>query len=182
VSDQIDVLTLVTARLDQAAVSYMITGSIAAGVYGQPRMTRDIDIVAALYPAHAVPLVKALTPDFTCDLDTVRTAIADRRIFNVIHEATAHKVDIIVRDDERAYEVEKFDRRRPIDLGGRTIWIIAPEDLVLSKLVWAKDSRSELQLRDVENIIALQKQLDWAYIDRWAVRLTVSTLLAEVRP
>jgi hypothetical protein len=181
VSTQLDVLKLVTARLDLAGIAYMITGSIAAGLYGQPRMTRDIDVVAVLYPAHATRLVESLAPEFSCDLETIRTAIAARRIFNIVHEDTAHKIDIIVRED-RDYEVEKFERRRRADVGGQAIWVISPEDLVLSKLVWAKDSRSELQLRDVRSIIALQPQLDWLHIDRWAVRLTVSSLLAEVRP
>jgi hypothetical protein len=53
---------------------------------------------------------------------------------------------------------------------------------VLSKLVWAKDSPSELQVRDVRAVIALQPRLDWVYLDRWAVRLTVTGLLAEFRP
>jgi hypothetical protein len=181
VSAQLDVLKLVAARLDRARIAYMITGSIAAGLYGQPRMTRDIDVVAVLYPAHATSLVENLAPDFSCDLETIRAAIAARRIFNVVHEATTHKVDIIVRED-RDYEVEKFDRRLRADIGGQAIWVISPEDLVLSKLVWAKDSRSELQMRDVRSIIALQPHLDWPYIDRWALRLTVSAMLAEVRP
>jgi hypothetical protein len=181
VSTQLDVLKLVTARLDLAGITYMITGSIAAGLYGQPRMTRDIDVVALLYPGHAERLVESLAPDFSCDLETIREAIAARRIFNIVHEATTHKVDIIVRED-RDYEVEKFARRRRADVGGQAIWVISPEDLVLSKLVWAKDSRSELQLRDVRSIIALQTHLDWPYIDRWALRLTVSALLSEVRP
>jgi hypothetical protein len=181
VSAQLDVLKLITARLDQAGVAYMITGSIAAGLYGQPRMTRDIDVVAVLYPAHATTLVDSLAPDFTCDLETVRDAIAARRIFNIIHNATTHKVDIIVREN-RDYEIEKFERRRRVQVDGQAVWVISPEDLVLSKLLWTKDSRSELQLRDARNILILQKDLDWPYIDRWAVRLTVSALLAEVRP
>jgi hypothetical protein len=182
VSDQLDVLKLVAARFDRVGVAYMITGSIAAGMYGQPRMTRDIDVVAVLYPAHAVRLVEALAPDFTCDVDTIRDAIVARRVFNVIHDATTHKVDVIVRHDDQDYEVEKFERRRRADIGGQAIWVISPEDLVLSKLLWAKDSRSELQLRDVRSILALQTRLDWPYIDQWARRLTVSALLAEVRP
>jgi hypothetical protein len=61
------------------------------------------------------------------------------------------------------------------------MWMISPEDLVLSKLVWAKDSRSELQFRDVRSIMALQPNLDWRYLDRWAIRLTVAGLLQELR-
>ncbi len=167
--------------MDEAGVEYMLTGSIAAGLYGQPRMTRDIDIVAVLYPAHAVRLVGRLEPEFTCDIETVRDAIAARRIFSVVHAASVYKVDIIVRADQE-YEIEKFERRRRTEVAGQSMWVISAEDLVLSKLVWAKDSRSELQLRDVRSIIALQPNLDWTYMNRWALRLTVGTLLAEVRP
>src|SRR5213593_3471422 len=48
--DQLSVLKLVTRRLDAARIPYMITGSIASGHYGHPRMTRDIDIVVHMKP------------------------------------------------------------------------------------------------------------------------------------
>jgi hypothetical protein len=179
-SDQLAVLKDVTARLDAAGIPYMLTGSLAAGVYGEPRMTRDIDLIAVLYPTHAQRLPGVLGTAFVIDVATVRDAIAARRIFSVVHRDALQKVDIIVRD-ESDYEIEKFERRRQVEVDGRSIWIIAPEDLVLSKLVWAKDSRSELQLRDVRGIIALQPGLDWPYIEQWARRLTVARLLAEVR-
>jgi hypothetical protein len=180
VADQLEVLKLVTARLDSAGLAYMITGSIAAGLYGQPRMTRDIDIVAALHPPHAPRLADLLGAEFLCDADVIRDAIARRRIFSVLHREALQKVDFIVRD-EREYEVEKFERRRRVEVDGQPMWMIAPEDLVLSKLVWAKDSRSELQFRDVRSIITLQPDLDWAYMTGWAIRLTVAKLLAELR-
>ena len=178
--DQLDVLKLVAGRLEAADIPYMVTGSIAAGLYGQPRMTRDIDVVAVLHPPHATRLVKLFEADFVCDADVMREAIANRRVFNIVHREALQKVDVIVRDD-REYEVEKFDRRRRVDVDGHAIWMISPEDLVLSKLVWAKDSRSDLQLRDVRGILALQPALDRAYMDRWAIRLTVAGLLAECR-
>ncbi len=181
VSDQLAVLKLLTARLDAAGLSYMITGSIAAGLYGQPRMTRDIDLVVALHPPHARLLAELLGSEFVCDVETIREAIAARRMFSVVHREALQKVDFIVRHD-REYEREKFVRRRRIDVDEQPMWVISPEDLVLSKLVWAKDSRSELQFRDVRNIIALQPGLDWPYLERWALRLTVAGLLAEFRP
>jgi hypothetical protein len=180
VSDQLDVLKLLTRRLDAAGLAYLITGSIAAGLYGQPRMTRDIDIVAVLHPPHASRLVDLLGAEFICDVDVIRGAIVRRGMFSVVHREALQKVDIIVRDD-RDYEIEKFERRRLVEVDGQPMWLISPEDLVLSKLVWAKDSRSELQFRDVRSIIALQPGLDWAYMERWALRLTVATLLTELR-
>lgn len=180
-SDQLAVLKLVASRLDAAGIAYMITGSMAAGHYGQPRMTRDIDIVAVLVPPHAARLEEWLGPEFLCDPEAARAAIAARRTFNVFHRETPQKIDFIVRQDTD-YELEKFDRRRRLPIDGQPVWMISPEDLVLSKLLWAKDSRSELQLRDVRSIIAVQSGLDWSYVDRWAIRLTVATLVQELRP
>ena len=79
------------------------------------------------------------------------------------------------------YQVKEFSRRRCVDIGEAKIWMVSPEDLVLSKLHWAKDSRSELQMRDARNLIACAQQLDWQYIETWARDLAVSDLLAEVR-
>jgi hypothetical protein len=179
-SDQLDVLKLVTSRLDAGRVEYMITGSIAAGHYGQPRMTRDIDIVVALFPAHVGRLPDLLGPEFLCDIDVARDAISARRTFNVVHQQALQKIDLIVLTDAD-YEREKFERRQSVLVAGQPMWMISPEDLVLSKLVWAKDSRSELQFRDVRSIMALQPNLDWRYLDRWAIRLTVAGLLQELR-
>jgi hypothetical protein len=90
------------------------------------------------------------------------------------------KIDLIVLTSAE-YEQEKFERRRRVEIGRQTMWMISPEDLVLSKLLWAKDSRSELQFRDVRSIITLQPNLDWPYLDRWAARITVAGLLREFR-
>jgi hypothetical protein len=180
VSEQLEVLKLIAGRLDAARVPYMITGSIAAGLYGQPRMTRDIDIVVALAPVLVTSLVEQLDPEFIHDAELIRTAVAERRIFSVVHRSATQKVDFIVRTDDD-YEIEKFDRRRQVDVDGQPMWLIAAEDLVLSKLVWAKQSRSELQFRDIRSIVAVQPRLDWPYIDRWATRLTVAKLPGEFR-
>lgn len=179
-ADQLDALKLIASRLDTLGIQYMLTGSVAAGWYAQPRMTRDIDLVAVLYPLHAPRLVEGLGDEFECDVDLIRNAIEGRRPFSVFHRTSIQKIDIIVRDDSD-YEVEKFERRQPVDAEGQRVWIIAPEDLILSKLSWAKRNPSELQLRDVRALLALQTGLDWAYIDRWAQRLTVTRLLEEAR-
>ena len=178
--DQLSVLKLVTGRLDAAGVAYMVTGSIAAGHYGQPRMTRDIDVVVQLNPRDADRLVATLGEEFTGDADTIRSAIAHRSMFNVIHYEALTKIDFVVLKDV-PYRIEEFERRRIVEVDGHPLWIVSPEDLVLSKLVWAKDSRSELHLRDVRSIITCQPALDWTYIERWAASLTVTALLREVR-
>jgi Nucleotidyltransferase of unknown function (DUF6036) len=179
-SDELEVLKLVTTRLEGAGIAYMVSGSMAMNYYAQPRMTRDIDLVVDLLPADADRIVRLFSADFYCDPDTVRDAIARRFMFNLIHSTLAVKVDFIVRK-ATPYRKAEFLRRREAVVAGFHLWLVSPEDLILSKLVWAKDSHSELQLNDVKNLIASAASLDWPYVERWASELTVVTLLAEVR-
>lgn len=178
--DQLSVLKLVTGRLDAARIPYMITGSIAGGHYGHPRMTRDIDVVAELESADASRLATALGDEFVADLEGIGAAIARQSLFNVIHREAIVKVDFVVRKNS-AYRIEEFGRRRLVEVDGHPLWMVAPEDLILSKLVWAKDSHSELQLRDVRSVLKFQQAtIDRAYVDRWAITLSVDDLLREV--
>ena len=139
--DQLSVLKLVTGRLDAARIPYMITGSIAGGLYGHPRMTRDIDVVAELEPADASRLAAALGDEFSADPEIIRSAISRQSLFNVIHREAIVKVDFVVRKNT-AYRVEEFGRRRLVEVDGHPLWMVAPEDLILSKLAWARDSHS----------------------------------------
>jgi hypothetical protein len=82
---------------------------------------------------------------------------------------------------ETPYRQEEFARRSAVDIDGVTMWLVTAEDLLLSKLAWAAQSRSEIQLQDVRNLIRSVADLDWTYIERWADELTLGELLREVR-
>jgi hypothetical protein len=179
-TDELDVLILVVQRLDRAGIPYMVSGSMAMNYYAQPRMTRDIDIVVELGPADGAQVVALFSADFYCDSDTIAEAIAHEGMFNLIHNESVVKVDCIVRKHSR-YRRTEFERRRCIDVQGTKIVVVTAEDLLLSKLHWAKDSRSELQLRDARNLVLSVSDLDWNYLNTWAAELSVSALLSEVR-
>jgi hypothetical protein len=87
-------------------------------------------------------------------------------------------VDVIVRESSE-YRVLEFSRRRHIEMGTIRTWIVSREDLILSKLVWARDTRSELQLRDVDQL--LSGPVDDDYLRRWAPVLGVESLLAYAK-
>jgi hypothetical protein len=178
--DQLSVLKLVAARLDAAAIPYMITGSVAAGHYAQPRMTRDLDFVVELEPADAERVAALFGDQFECDLQAIRSAITRRALFNLIHTEAIVKVDFVVRTDT-PYRRHEFGRRRSVAIDDQPMWMVSAEDLVLSKLIWASDSRSEFQLRDVRQILAMQPDLDWTYLNEWAEAVSVGKLLREVR-
>jgi hypothetical protein len=179
-TDELTILKLVASRLDAAGISYMLTGSIAAGYYAQPRMTRDVDVVVELELGDAQRVAELFTPEFLVDAETVAVAIARRAIFNLIHIAAAVKVDFIIRKD-LPYRREEFRRRRQVMIDGQQMWLVTPEDIILSKLEWARDSRSELQLRDVRALLRAVQVLDQVYLERWSRDLGIADLLHEVQ-
>lgn len=176
-SEELDVLRIISERLEAGRIPFMLTGSFALGYYGKPRMTRDLDFVVALLEPHVEQLVAAFSADFYIDADEARSAIKTQRMFNLMHLSSGIKVDLIVRKDSE-YRRHEFARRRPVDLAGVPTWITSREDLILSKLVWARDADSELQKRDVRSL--LDEPVDWPYLEQWARKLGVGALLEEI--
>jgi hypothetical protein len=175
--EELEVLRIVSERLESARLPFMLTGSFAMAYYGKPRMTRDLDIVVSLHEDDVSGIVAMLSPDFYIDSDSVRSAVISQRLFNLMHLATSIKVDLIVRKSSEYRQVE-FARRQPVRIHDVKTWIVSREDLILSKLVWGKDSGSELQRRDARTL--LDESMDREYLTRWAVRLGVAEALAEI--
>ena len=102
-------------------------------------------------------------------------------MFNLIHDEYIIKIDFVVRKDS-PYRRREFSRRRKVAVDDQALYVVSPEDLILSKLEWAKDSRSEVQLNDVKNLLKDVKRLNQSYLIRWAKALGVETLYREVNP
>lgn len=174
--NELEILYEVCSRLEKAGIDYMLTGSLAMNYYAQPRMTRDLDLVVALSSAEQKKVPGLFEPDFYVDETSVARAIADTSMFNLLHMDSVVKVDMIVRKNT-PYRRKEFERRQRVVLDGFEAWIVSKEDLILSKLVWSKPSRSELQLRDVQNL--LQSGADVDYLREWASELSVAELLEQ---
>jgi hypothetical protein len=180
VDELFDFLVLIAERLDRGNIPYMLSGSVALSMYAQPRMTRDVDFVIEIEEAQVDKFVELFEADCYIDRESVLEAAQTRGMFNIIHETWVIKADFVVRKDQ-PYRKTEFDRRRTVSIGGKTFSIVTAEDLLLSKLLWAKTSQSDLQLGDVRNLILSDKALDWPYVRRWAQKLGVVDLLNEVR-
>ena len=98
------------------------------------------------------------------------------RPWNIVHLPSVVKIDLIRRKDT-PYRRAEFERRHRVELAGVPLWIVSVEDLILSKLEWSRESRSEQQRRDVA--LLLEASPDRAYLDEWAVRLGLDGLLKE---
>lgn len=175
---ELDVLAIVGDRLTANGVAFMLTGSFAMAHYTTPRMTRDIDIVVALGLSDVDRIVAAFTGDFYIDADDARAAVRAERLFNLMHYGSGVKVDLIVRKSSE-YRALEFGRRLRVALGAIETWIVSREDLILSKLVWASDSASELQRRDVRQLLG--GPVDVEYLRKWAAVLGVESALEDVQ-
>jgi hypothetical protein len=179
VSEELEVLKIVAGRLDEAGIPYMVTGSMALNYYAVPRMTRDIDLVVEVAPVDTERLCELFQEDFYLEPETVREAVARAGTFNLIHTRLIVKVDMVVRKSDD-YRRTEFGRRRRVSLDDRVIVVVAPEDLVISKLHWASQTRSEVQLGDVRNVLQSVAALDRTYLEHWIGHLGLEALYREV--
>jgi len=188
---QPELLKLVGQRLEAAGIDYMVTGSIASSLQGEPRATHDIDLVVAIRApgADVAARLKAAfpEPDFYLDEGAVRDAIASLSMFNLLDTREGDKVDFWLLTDD-AFDRTRFDRRYVESFEGARLPVSRPEDTILMKLRWAAMlGGSEKQFTDALRVYEVQHgRLDEPYLDRWAAALGVSAALirlrAEARP
>lgn len=175
-----ELLADIIGRLGRAGIPYMITGSLASTFHGEPRSTRDVDIVIDPTPAGLECLLDDLRDaGYYVDRDAAEDALRERTQFNAIGDAAA-KVDLIIRKD-RPFSVAEFSRRREVELLGSRGFVASVEDVILAKLEWAAATGSERQIRDVAGMVAVSGDaLDAAYLTIWAEELGVADALREI--
>ena len=185
-SEALDIARRVIEALNDLGVSYHVGGSYASSVHGVPRQTRDIDLVVDLAEPAVEAFVGRLSPDFYVDGDAARRAIRTRDSFNLIHRATAFKVDVFVRGDS-PFDLQEFARAESvlIDESGHRLRVKTAEDTLLRKLAWYRDGGevSDRQWGDAQGIARTQgARLDRDYLERWAAELRVDDLLRRLLP
>src|SRR5437867_3098880 len=172
----------VVSAFDALAVEYLVGGSIASSVFGEPRQTVDADLLARLLGRHAEPLVQRLSKEFYADLPAIMNAIQTQSCFNLIHLETVTKVDVFVRWRD-PFGQSQFARRQRKAVGESSpleLFFASAEDTVLAKLEWYRKGGcvSDQQWRDLLGIIKVQAgALDRDYLVRWAGELGVTDLL-----
>jgi hypothetical protein len=176
-------LTRIVEALDRAAIPYMLTGSLASSLQGEPRATHDIDLVVDIATADVARVVAALSaPGVYLDESAVADATRRGSMFNLIDTTSGDKTDFWLLTAE-PYDQTRFSRRVQVTALGLDLSVSAPEDTILMKLRWsARAGGSERQLDDALHVYALQAgSLDEAYLDDWAERLGVADALAAIR-
>jgi hypothetical protein len=180
---QPELLKSVATALEAAGAPYMLTGSYASSLQGEPRLTHDIDLVVVLDQSSIRFLVQAFpAPDFYLDEHSIIAAMSNQSQFNLLQVNTGDKVDFWMLTDD-PFDQSRFARRRTVQFRGQRLFVSSPEDTILMKLRWAEMSGgSEKQLGDARSVYELQREsLDLSYLEHWAQVLNVVELLERIQ-
>jgi hypothetical protein len=169
----IEFLKVLVNYFEQNQITYMLSGSVAMSLYTLPRFTRDFDFVVHLTPGDVKYLAEHFKEGYYCDEEAIRDAILNKTMFNIIDHKSGYKADFIILKNE-PYRITEFERRRLIDFSDMKIYVVSPEDLLLSKIIWVQESLSSLQFDDIRLLSSLDN-LDRQYIDRWIEMLKLNT-------
>ncbi len=146
-----------TRKLNELGLRYMVSGSVAAIYYGEPRMTNDVDIIVFLRREDACRLIDAFPLDsFYCPpLDVIESERTrdQRGHFNLIHHDTGFKADIYLtgRDELHAWGMANVVCA---DLDGDQVMFAPPEYVIIRKLQFYREGGAEKHLRDISRMLA----------------------------
>ena len=181
-----ELFLLFVRPLNRAKIRYVVSGSVAAIFYGEPRLTHDVDFVVFLNADDVRRLIEAFpVQDFYLPpIETMlaELARADRGHFNLIHRDTGFKADIypIGRDELNTLA---FRGKRTVEFESENVALAPPEYVILRKLEYYREGRAEKHLRDIRAMLSVSgEQLDQSVLDEWIQRRGLETEWRLVAP
>ena len=180
--EQPEVLRYVLDVLESQRITYMLVGSLASGVFGEGRLTLDIDIVIELAPAKIETLCEAF-PDseYYVSKKAAREAVDRGSQFNVIHIPSGNKIDFMIARRDEWGRTQLGRRREELIIPGRTGFLASPEDVILGKMLYYREGEHEKHLRDIASMLRISgDEIDREYIRDWSNRLELSAVWQAV--
>lgn len=184
-ANPLEIAVLVASALEDCGVRYLVGGSVASSICGEPRSTLDVDMVVDLKEMQIESLLRALGDAFYADEESIRRAVRTKSSANIIHLESSIKVDLFVMGGS-LIDAEQMERRERVEVGGqpaRYLYVYTPEDILLQKLRWYRlgNESSDRQWRDLLGIALVQAdRLDEDYLRRSAEVLEVQDLLLRL--
>ncbi|MDI6740381.1 MAG: hypothetical protein QME74_08470 [Candidatus Edwardsbacteria bacterium] len=173
----------VIQALNEIGVQYMLTGSVASNFYGQPRLTHDLDLAVALTLGQIKNMASRFpAPRYYLSEDAAEDAIKTRGMFNLIDSETGLKADLWILDEDDVLKNSAFRRRRMAEVLGQKTFIATPEDIILLKLDWHRQSgEATVQFQDALAVFEIQRNdLDMDYLRSMAQSVGLAELLANL--
>ena len=183
--EQTELLFHFVNPLEQAALRYMLTGSVASMVYGLPRFTHDLDLVLDISTADVAAFVTLFPLDsYYCPPEEVITIEVRRRQhghFNLIHHQTGYKADIYLFGQDELHHWAMENRRRISLESGYSTWIAPPEYVIIRKLEYYREGGLEKHLNDIRGMLEISgEQINRQIIAEWVTRKGLTPTWASV--
>ena len=170
----------VLAALDAAAIPYMLVGSMASNFHGIPRSTRDADLVVQLAAGGLQRLAAELPAGLLLERPGAFEAVTGTIRYLVTLVGSPFVCELFELSDD-PHDRARFARRLSARVLGREAFVASAEDMVITKLRWVVAANRPKDREDIRNILAVQGQLDWAYIDTWCATHGTAQILADIR-
>lgn len=168
--EQPELLRKIVEELEARGWPYMLVGSLASGVYGEPRFTQDIDVVVAFPLSEVDSFCDAFpAPDYYVSKPAARQAASQGGQFNVIHPASGNKIDVMIARQDAWGRSQLARRRREQILPHLEGYVAAPEDVIVGKLWYYQEGGSDKHLRDVGSMLLIGGEtIDRGYVEQWS--------------
>lgn len=173
----------VTEALEAEGITYAITGSVASSVHGEPVASLDVDLIVRMKPAQATGFAQRLPQHFYRSSEALVDAARDSGLANLIDLRSSLKIDLSVVAGTSFFD-GVFRRSTKIEFarGVDGYFVVSPEDIILMKLEWRRESKSGKQWENALGVArAIGNRLDWSYLNEWASKLKVTDQLAALR-
>lgn len=171
-----DFILMVLDALEESNIPYLIGGAVAAWAWGEPRATRDLDLIIQVPEGAVDKLSEELEErEMLLPAEIIRERVNDRGgdvPLNAIHGVSGYKADLYILREGDDFREEAFRRRVLVDLGPGLgeLYLHTPEDLIINKLLYYSISEQTKHIRDITSIVqTMGDQLDTEYIDKWVV-------------
>jgi len=146
------------SRLNAIGIRYMVTGAVASIIYGEPRLTHDIDLVVELPGEKAEKIVKAFpSNEFYCPPVEIIRLETGRQLHGhliIIHHDTGFKADMYILGQDKLHHWAMSTLKR-IEFEGEQVWLAPPEYVILRKLEYYREGGSEKHLRDIASMVKI---------------------------
>jgi len=177
---QEEIIRKVVTALEQNEIPYMLTGAVAVSYYGRPRFTHDVDLIIQIQLKDAQRIVRLFENEFYVALEGIIDALRHSTMFNLVHSETGIKVDCWLLK-HKEYDRLSFSRRRKEIVFDQEMYISSPEDLIIAKLDWYKQSDIQKHYEDVIGIFQIQQgKLDIDYIKKWAELFSFLDIVKDI--
>jgi hypothetical protein len=164
----LDFFKKIVGYFESNHIPYMLSGSIAMGLYIVPRATKDIDFVVSLRAENIDGFVSHIA-GADCNMD----AIDKQSLYNFIYHHSGYRANFVMLKNNE-YRLTEFERRQKMDFYGTGVYVVSPEDLLISKLILIQDWQAAVQMEDIKNLAALPN-LQRDYTDHWINKLNLNT-------